>query len=88
MSLLPRVTLRLTKQDTNYRKALEPSLKLAITLRYMASGNSYCLCWELYGFCCGLHGLCWHVLFRRSRVDIYVYIHLLFGGSHFFCIWM
>ena len=37
--LLLRVRPRLTKQDTNYRKALEPSLKLAITLRYMTSGN-------------------------------------------------
>ena len=39
--LLQRVQGRLTKQDTNYRKALEPSMKLAITLRYMASGESY-----------------------------------------------
>jgi hypothetical protein len=39
--LLLRVTPRLTKQDTNYRRALEPGLKLAITLRYMASGNDY-----------------------------------------------
>ena len=39
--LLQRVTPRLTKRDTNFRKALEPGLKLAITLRYLASGNSY-----------------------------------------------
>ena len=39
--LLLRVTPRLTKRDTNYRRALELGLKLAITLRYMATGNSY-----------------------------------------------
>ena len=39
--LLLRVTPRLTKQETNYRRPLDPGLKLAITLRYMASGNSY-----------------------------------------------
>ena len=39
--LLLRLTPRLTKQDTNLRRPLEPGLKLAITLRYMATGNSY-----------------------------------------------
>ena len=39
--LLARLTPRLTKRDTNFRKALKPGLKLAIALRYMASGNSY-----------------------------------------------
>ena len=32
---------RLQKTDTFMRKALEPGLKLAITLRYMATGDSY-----------------------------------------------
>ena len=36
---------------------------------------------------CWLHGLCWHVHFRRCRVHIYMYIHLPFG-IQFFCIWM
>ena len=35
--LLLRLTPRLTKMDTHYRRALEPGLKLAITLRYMAT---------------------------------------------------
>lgn len=39
--LLLRVTSRLTKRDTNYRRPLELGLKLAITLRYMATGNIY-----------------------------------------------
>jgi hypothetical protein len=39
--LLLRVAPRLTKRDTNYRRSLEPGLKLAITLRYMATGDSY-----------------------------------------------
>ena len=36
-----RLTLRLTKADTNFRRALEPGLKLAKTLRYLATGSSY-----------------------------------------------
>ena len=32
--LCERVGPRITKQDTNYRKALEPRLKLAIMLRH------------------------------------------------------
>ena len=36
-----RIALRISKQDTNYRKALPPGLKLAITLRFLATGNSY-----------------------------------------------
>lgn len=39
--LLHRIAPRITKLDTNYRKALEPGLKLAITLRFLATGNSY-----------------------------------------------
>ena len=39
--LLTRLAGRLTKLDTNYRKALPPGLKLAITLRFLASGDSY-----------------------------------------------
>ncbi|XP_034039667.1 putative nuclease HARBI1 [Thalassophryne amazonica] len=41
LELLTRIAQRITKQDTNYRKALEPGLKLAITLRFLATGNSY-----------------------------------------------
>lgn len=37
--LLIRLSPRLTKQDTKFRRPLEPGLKLAIALRYMASGN-------------------------------------------------
>ena len=39
--LLVRLTPRIQKQDTNYRKAHPPGLKLAITLRYMATGENY-----------------------------------------------
>ena len=39
--LLDRVGHRFQRRDTNYRKALEPGLRLAITLRYLASGCSY-----------------------------------------------
>ena len=39
--LLNRVSPMITKQDTNYRKALEPGLKLAATIRHLASGDKY-----------------------------------------------
>ncbi len=39
--ILEAVGPLIAKQDTNMRRALEPGLKLAITLRYMATGNSY-----------------------------------------------
>lgn len=39
--LLQRVGPRIRKMDTNYRSALEPGLKLAITLRYLATGDKY-----------------------------------------------
>ena len=38
--LLQRITPRIQK-STRYRKPLEPGLKLATALRYLASGNSY-----------------------------------------------
>ena len=39
--LLARVQSRITKQDINYRKALDPGTKLAATLRHLASGDTY-----------------------------------------------
>jgi hypothetical protein len=39
--LLERVGPRIQHQDTFMRKALEPGLRLAITLRYIATGDSY-----------------------------------------------
>lgn len=39
--LLDRLRPLITKQDTPYRKALEPGLKLAMTLRHLASGDRY-----------------------------------------------
>ena len=39
--LVERLTPRITKQDTNYRKAIEPALKVAITLRHLATGERY-----------------------------------------------
>ena len=38
--LLLRLAPRLNKNDTWNRKALDPSLKLAITLHYLATGDS------------------------------------------------
>ena len=39
--LVERVGPLITKKDTFYRKALDPGLKIACTLRYMATGNEY-----------------------------------------------
>jgi hypothetical protein len=38
--LVRRLTPRLTKQDTNYCASLENCLKVAITLRHLAFGNT------------------------------------------------
>ena len=39
--LLNRVGPRCHKMDTHYRKALEPGLKLAITIRHLPCGDKY-----------------------------------------------
>ena len=39
--LLEKLRPNITKKDTNYRKAIPPALRLALTLRYYASGDSY-----------------------------------------------
>jgi len=39
--LLDRISPRITKQHTWYREPLEPGIKLAITLRHLASGSKY-----------------------------------------------
>ena len=39
--LLNRIAPRIRKMDTNYRKALEPGMKLSITIRHLASGDKY-----------------------------------------------
>ncbi len=39
--LVERLTPRIEKQVTSYRKALQPGLKVAITLQHLATGDSY-----------------------------------------------
>ena len=39
--LLTRVGPGITKHNTHYREALDPGLKLALTLRHLASGTKY-----------------------------------------------
>ena len=40
-SILERIEGRIRKQDTWWREAIEPAHRLAVTLRYYATGNSY-----------------------------------------------
>ena len=40
-NLLDRIEPRITKQTTNMRTSLKHGVKLAITLRYLATGSSY-----------------------------------------------
>ena len=39
--IVERLTPRITKQTTNWRTPLEPGLKVALTLRHLASGAKY-----------------------------------------------
>lgn len=39
--LLEKVTPKIKKRDTNFRQAISSEIRLAITLRYLASGDSY-----------------------------------------------
>lgn len=39
--MLARIGPRIHKMDTNYRLAIDPGVKLAATLRYLATGNCY-----------------------------------------------
>ena len=39
--LLKRVVLKITKHTATYRDALDPGMKLALTLRHIASGTKY-----------------------------------------------
>jgi len=40
-NLLKMIAPSIEKQDTNYRKAIPANERLAITLRYLATGDSY-----------------------------------------------
>lgn len=39
--LLEKVTPFIQKRDTNYRKAISPTIRLCLTLRYLAAGDSF-----------------------------------------------
>ena len=40
-AILEKIQPRIEKQDTKWRKAIEPAVRLAIALRYFATGDSY-----------------------------------------------
>ena len=39
--ILARVSQRITKQRNNYRRPIEPGMKLSIALRHLVSGSKY-----------------------------------------------
>ena len=41
LDVLDAVRPAISKQDTNMRRAIDPGLKLAVTLRFLATGDSY-----------------------------------------------
>ena len=41
MDILSRIEHRIRRQDTNFKMSLEPGLRLAITLRFLATGEAY-----------------------------------------------
>lgn len=54
--LVMRLTPRIQKQDTNMRRCLEPGLKVAITLTYLTTGDSYMS--MAYGFWVAPNTIC------------------------------
>ena len=54
--ILERIQDDIRKKDTNARKALEPGLKLAVTLRFLATGDSFSTL--MYGFLVAKSSIC------------------------------
>ncbi len=54
--MVDRLTPLICKLDMNYRKALDPGLRVAITHRYMATGDSSKSLW--YGFRMAYNTIC------------------------------
>ncbi len=54
--IVDRLTPLICKLDTNYHKALDPGLKVAIALRYMATADSSKSL--QYGFCVAYNSIC------------------------------
>jgi hypothetical protein len=54
--MVDRLTPSIARRDTNFRKCLEPGLKIAIALRYMATGDSSKTL--MYGFRVAYNTIC------------------------------
>ena len=59
--LVDRLSPRITLQDTNWRKALEPGLNVAVTLRYLASVDRYFCHWNCVNLVWMTYHLYWYV---------------------------
>ncbi len=68
--MVDRLTPLICKLDTNYHKALDPGLKVAIVIHYMATGDSSKRL--QYGFCVAYNRYCWLIAeVTSSIVDAY-----------------
>ena len=49
-SIVDRTSEKLTKKPTNMRVPISPQIKLAVTLRFLATGESYasCVIYDVY----------------------------------------
>lgn len=72
-----RIEPIISKQDTNMRRSLEPGFKLAVTLRYLATGDSYMSL--KYAFRCG-HNTISLFIPEVCRAIIQVYQQEAFPG--------
>lgn len=69
-AILERIEDQIRKKDTRFRKALEPGLKLAITLRFLATGDSFKTL--MYGFRVASNTICKFIpLVCEAIVDAY-----------------
>ena len=70
--MVQRLTPALTKETTNYRASLAPGLKVAITLRHLASGSKFC---EMQYACRVTHNTIYLVVHEVCEAIVHEYAH-------------